>query len=147
MEAAMAQRRTNQFVGTTRVIAEPGLWDNLRLSWRLVQDNRVAPTIKLIVPIMALLYVLSPIDLIPDFLLGLGQIDDLGIIGGALLLALRLLPRLAPAPVLAEHQAALGLRSTMRGTDPGPRRTADQPIETSFRVHGDPAGGRPPERS
>ena len=143
----MSQRRTGQFAGPARVLAEPGLWDNLRLSWRLVQDKRVAPTIKLIVPIMALLYVLSPIDLIPDFLLGLGQIDDLGIIGGALLLALRLLPRLAPAPVLAEHQAALGLRSTRRGTAPGSSRTADQSIETSFRVHGDPAGGRSPEGS
>jgi uncharacterized membrane protein YkvA (DUF1232 family) len=146
MEAAMAQRRTNQFAGPARLLAEPGLWDNLRLTSRLARDNRVAPTIKLIVPILALLYVLSPIDLIPDFLLGLGQIDDFGVIGGALLLALRLLPRLAPAPVLAEHQAAMGLRSTVRGTAPGPRSTPDQSIETSFRVHDEPAGGRPPER-
>jgi uncharacterized membrane protein YkvA (DUF1232 family) len=143
----MSQRRTKQVVGTARVLAEPGLWDNVRLTWRLAQDNRVAPAIKLIVPLVALLYVLSPIDLIPDFLLGLGQIDDVGIIGGALLLALRLLPRLAPAPVLAEHQAALRLRSTARGTASTPARESDQTIETSFRVHADSTDGRSPERS
>lgn len=143
----MSQRRTNQFAGTARVLAEPGLWDNLRLNWRLAQDNRVAPVIKLMVPLAAVLYVVSPIDLIPDFLLGLGQIDDIGVIGGALLLALRLLPRLAPAPVLAEHQAALGLRSTDHGTDPGTRRAPDRSIETSFRVHEEPAGDRSRERS
>ena len=143
----MAQPRTNQSAGPARILAEPGLWDNLRLTWRLAQDNRVAPAIKLIVPIAALLYVLSPIDVIPDFLLGLGQIDDLGIIGGTILLALRLLPRLAPSPVLAEHQAALGLRPTGPGTAAGSTRTPDQSIETSFRVHEAPAGSRPPGRS
>lgn len=142
----MSQRRTNQFAGSARVLAEPGLWDNLRLSWRLAQDNRVAPAIKLIVPLAALLYVLSPIDLIPDFLLGLGQIDDIGVIGGALLLALRLLPGLAPAPVLEEHQAALGLRSTDPGTVSSPGRAPDQSIETSFRVHEESTGGRSRER-
>lgn len=139
----MSQRRTNHFAGSARALAEPGLWDNLRLNWRLAQDNRVAPMIKLLVPLMAILYVLSPIDLIPDFLLGLGQIDDIGVISGALLLMLRLLPRLAPAPVLAEHQAALGLRPTARGNAPAARRASDQSIETTFRVHDDePDNGR-----
>lgn len=138
----MSQRRTNQFAGSARVLAEPGLWDNLRLNWRLAQDNRVAPAIKLAVPLAAILYVLSPIDLIPDFLLGLGQLDDIGVIGGALLLALRLLPRLAPAPVLEEHQAALGLRSSYRGTAPSRGRAADQSIETTFHVHDEPTSDR-----
>lgn len=143
----MAQHRSDQFAGPARLLAEPGLWDNLRLSWRLARDQRVAPTIKLIVPILALIYVLSPIDLIPDFLLGLGQFDDLGIIGGALFLALRLLPRLAPASVLAEHQASMGLRPTAGGPAASSGRNRDQPIDTSFRVRDEPDGGRPPGRS
>jgi uncharacterized membrane protein YkvA (DUF1232 family) len=57
-----------------------GPLENLRLTWRLLRDPKVAPFAKLALPILALVYLISPIDLIPDMILGLGQIDDLGII-------------------------------------------------------------------
>ena len=108
----MVNRRSSPTFGSTRLLLEPGVWENARLSWRLLQDPRVAPVLKVFVPIVVLLYLISPIDIIPDFLLGLGQLDDLGVLSAALLIAIRLLPRLAPGTVLSEHQAALGMLRT-----------------------------------
>jgi uncharacterized membrane protein YkvA (DUF1232 family) len=47
-------------------------------------------------------YALSPIDLIPDFIPVLGQLDDLLIVPLGIALAVRLIP----AAVMAEHRAA-----------------------------------------
>jgi uncharacterized membrane protein YkvA (DUF1232 family) len=47
-------------------------------------------------------YVLSPIDLIPDFIPVVGYLDDLVLVP----LGLFLLLRLIPTPVMAEHRAA-----------------------------------------
>ena len=41
----------------------------------------------------AITYLLSPIDLIPDFLPGLGQLDDLLIVPALIFIALALIPR------------------------------------------------------
>ena len=49
-----------------------------------------------------LAYALSPVDLIPDFIPVLGQLDDLLLVPLGLWLALRLIP----AAVLAEHRQA-----------------------------------------
>ncbi len=61
----------------------PGFWINLfnsfRIAWRLLWDNRVPLGAK-IIPILTVLYILSPIDLIPDVIVGLGQLDDLAIL-------------------------------------------------------------------
>jgi uncharacterized membrane protein YkvA (DUF1232 family) len=55
------------------------------------------------VPVLAGVYVVSPLDLIPDALPILGQLDDLGV----LLLALRLFLRLCPGEAVRFHQGAL----------------------------------------
>ena len=61
-------------------------------------DGRVPLWSKL--PLILLpLYVVSPIDLVPDFLFGLGQIDDLVVV----LLGLQLFVRLCPPQVVREH--------------------------------------------
>ncbi len=77
----------------------------LRLAWRLFKDRRVPWALKLIPP-AALVYVLSPVDILPDLGLGLGQLDDIAI----LLLSLKLFIELAPAEVVREHLQALGAR-------------------------------------
>jgi len=70
----------------------------LRLVWRLILDPRVPLWVKGI-PLAALIYVLSPLDLIPDWLIGLGQLDDLGILIGSL----RLFRSMVPEAIVHEH--------------------------------------------
>jgi uncharacterized membrane protein YkvA (DUF1232 family) len=60
------------------------LWTNARLALRLFRDNRVPALTKLLIPGVALAYVLLPIDLMPDILPGLGQLDDLAMVAFAL---------------------------------------------------------------
>jgi uncharacterized membrane protein YkvA (DUF1232 family) len=71
-----------------------------QLVWQLLGDPRVATTVKVVLPILAGLYVLSPIDLIPDFIPVLGQMDDLAILA----LAVKLFLTLVPPAVVAEHR-------------------------------------------
>lgn len=139
----MHQRRAGQALKSANVLLEPGGIDNLRLTWRLVRDARVAPAYKLLVPLAVLLYLLSPIDLIPDFLLGIGQIDDLGLIGMALLITFRLLPRLSPADVVDQHRIDLGLQPRPQATTNDTDRTTDRTfdvVDAAYRVYETPPG-------
>jgi uncharacterized membrane protein YkvA (DUF1232 family) len=74
----------------------------LWLVWRLLTDARVSGFPKLIIP-AAILYVISPIDLIPDLALGLGQLDDLGVVA----LAIALFIEVCPRAIVEEHRRAL----------------------------------------
>ena len=71
---------------------------NARLAWRLMKDRRVSLWLKTIVPV-AFAYVLYPIDIIPDVLLGLGQLDDLAI----MLMGVRLFLNLCPEEIVKQH--------------------------------------------
>jgi uncharacterized membrane protein YkvA (DUF1232 family) len=70
-----------------------------RLVWRLTWDKRVPIVLRALVP-LAILYFLSPLDLIRDRIPILGRFDDLIVLG----LALLLLVKLSPQSVLDEHQ-------------------------------------------
>ena len=87
-----------------------GVWTQfvrtLRLVWRLLNDSRVSTLPKLIIPAGAI-YVLSPIDLIPDVILGLGQLDDIGIIA----LAVTLFIEFCPRNIVDEHRRAIAAES------------------------------------
>ncbi len=100
-----------------------------RLAWRLFQDERVPVWTKLIPP-AALLYVLSPIDFIPDVVAGLGQLDDIAVV----LIGMKLFIELAPRDVVREHLAALGARvQEWRVVDdePGPAVVIDGELHTT----------------
>ena len=73
--------------------------EQILLTWRLIRDPRVSVWHKAI-PVLAVAYVLSPLDLIPDFIIGLGQLDDLGIILGAM----RLFESVTPEYIVQEHR-------------------------------------------
>lgn len=77
--------------------------ENGRLSWRLINDPRVPSWVKVAIPLAVALYFFSPIDFIPDFIFGFGQLDDLGVI----LLGMSLIVRFSPQHVVEEHRQAL----------------------------------------
>lgn len=71
----------------------------VRLYWRLFTDRRVSWLPKMIL-IAGVAYFVVPLDLIPDFpLVGLGQLDDIAVLIGAL----QLFVRMAPRRVVEEH--------------------------------------------
>jgi uncharacterized membrane protein YkvA (DUF1232 family) len=70
----------------------------LRLAWALFWDRRVSPFLK-VLPIACAVYIISPIDLAPDFRLGIGQLDDLVVT--AVLLTLFIV--WSPRDVVSEH--------------------------------------------
>jgi uncharacterized membrane protein YkvA (DUF1232 family) len=77
-----SKQRTTDETGSGRTSGSRpiGAWENIQLTWRMLRDPRVAPYAKVLLPVLALVYLISPIDLIPDMILGLGQVDDLGVI-------------------------------------------------------------------
>jgi uncharacterized membrane protein YkvA (DUF1232 family) len=99
-----------------------------RLVWRLLNDKRVPSWLKL-VPFAGLLYLLSPIDLIPDLMLpGLGQLDDVAVI----LLTLKLFVELCPPGVVRDHLEAV--TGTAGDSAVGPERASDPYIDVPYRV-------------
>jgi uncharacterized membrane protein YkvA (DUF1232 family) len=76
-----------------------------RLAWRLVRDPRTPFRSKLILG-GCVLFVVSPINWIPNLIPILGQIEDVALLG----LGLELFLRSVPEYLKAEHQAALSPR-------------------------------------
>ena len=68
------------------------------LVWRLTFDKRVSIFLRALVP-LAVIYVISPIDLIRDRLPIIGRFDDLIVFG----LAILFLTKLAPRRIVDEH--------------------------------------------
>lgn len=95
-----------------------------RLVWRLFNDRRVPGWAKLI-PVAGALYLLSPIDLMPDMLLpGLGELDDMG----AILLSLKMFVELSPPEIVREHLQNLVGRAR------GQQEPSDAVIDAPYRV-------------
>ncbi len=74
-----------------------------RLYWRLFRDRRVSLLPKALLVLVGI-YVVSPIDVIPDFVPVIGAMDDLGVVLGGLWLFVRLCP---PA-VVRDHVMRIG---------------------------------------
>jgi uncharacterized membrane protein YkvA (DUF1232 family) len=61
------------------------IWDNLQLLFELVSawrkgEYKKIPTGSIVTIIASIIYFVSPIDLVPDFLIGLGIVDDAAVI-------------------------------------------------------------------
>jgi uncharacterized membrane protein YkvA (DUF1232 family) len=109
----------------SRPLSLRSLVSQARLAVRLFREPRVPALLKS-VPILAGLYLVSPIDFVPDFLPGLGQLDDLGVI----LAALELFVRLCPTGAQAHHREAISQRRRY-----APMASTEDIIEAEWR-HG-----------
>jgi len=89
-----------------------------RLVWRLTFDKRVSIFLRALVP-LALLYVISPYDILRDRIPILGRFDDLIIFG----LALLFLTKLAPPNVVDEHMDRVP--ESNRPEDKDPEKVVD----------------------
>jgi len=76
------------------------LYNHLRLVIKLIKDPRVPGLLK-VIPFLPLLYVIWPIDFIPDLIPGLGQLDDLG----AIILGLEMFLKMVPTHIMAEYES------------------------------------------
>jgi uncharacterized membrane protein YkvA (DUF1232 family) len=78
------------------------LFNSFRLTWRLLRDQQVPFAAKLI-PLGVAAYILSPIDFLPDAILGLGQLDDLAL----LLLGVQVFIAIVPRAIAQRHRDAI----------------------------------------
>jgi uncharacterized membrane protein YkvA (DUF1232 family) len=81
--------------------------DFVRLYWRLFRDARVSIVAKAVL-VLTLAYVIWPVDIVPDFVPLLGEVDDLGVV----LSGLWLFIRLCPAEVVRERVREISTRKT-----------------------------------
>lgn len=92
------------------------LVSHLRLAVRLLREPRV-PLVKKALPVAAALYLVFPLDVLPDVLPLLGRVDDLAIA----LVALQLFVWWCPEGAVAFHRDAIarGRRYTRMPPAPG----------------------------
>jgi uncharacterized membrane protein YkvA (DUF1232 family) len=82
----------------------------VRLYWRLFCDRRV-PILPKALLVLTLLYVFSPVDVIPDFIPLIGEMDDVVVV----LSGLWLFVRLCPPDVVRETVHDIAARAKARG--------------------------------
>ena len=122
----MAKRSSN---GTAQpkagVLTE--ILHNAQLAWHLLLDRRVGLLLKLIIPGLMLGYLIFPVDLLPDFIPALGQLDDLAILA----LGIKIFIELCPKGIVREY------RGEWAGTpSAGPAEPTDNgdTIDADYRV-------------
>jgi uncharacterized membrane protein YkvA (DUF1232 family) len=106
--------KASMTIKSTRIVRQLGCRNFFRLLThlpsfaklfsRLLKDPRVPAGPKLIVAAI-LAYVILPTDILPDFLIGVGQLDDFVVFLGGLKLFLRL----CPPGVVQEHLTAISV--------------------------------------
>ena len=72
---------------------------SIRLIWKLLTDSRVPFWIRIALP-LALIYVISPIDIFPDLVPIIGRVDDIV----AVVVGLMILLKLAPKKVVNQYK-------------------------------------------
>ncbi len=80
LDADLVPKRDRRDIAREAILMIPNI---VKLLGRLVRDPRVSVRRKTFAA-AALVYVVSPIDLIPDFVAGIGQLDDLIVVAIAL---------------------------------------------------------------
>lgn len=97
------------------------LLNDIFTAWRLLWSPKVPFGLKLMLPILAMIYWVFPLDLMPGL-----PFDDIAL----LVLAVKLFLQLAPSD-------AINNGATRNAQNPGTRREDDDAIDTTWRVVSD----------
>lgn len=108
------------------------LFRDVSLAMRLVIDRRVGGMTKLI-PLLTMLYIISPIDLVPDFLLPFGIVDDLS----AFVVGLQMFIHSAPPDVVKEYRTGKTRPAIHEEAPRSKTSNAPQIIEGEYEVRDD----------
>jgi uncharacterized membrane protein YkvA (DUF1232 family) len=105
----------------------------LKLVWRLLLDRRV-PVFTKVIPLLAAVYLVSPVDFIHDRLLIFGQLDDLVVVAILLLVFVAA----SPGHVVADQTIGRKLRDLQKqqGEDfgqPGQDDSDGKTVDAKFR--------------
>ncbi len=101
------------------------LLSRIRLTWRLLREPAVAIFAKAL-PLLAIFYVIFPLDFVPDLIPVLGQLDDLGV----MVIAMEAFIHLCPPGAVAFHRDAIAFG---RRYTPMLRPEAGRVIDAEFR--------------
>ena len=77
---------------------------NGQLAWYLFKDPRVSFMLKAVIPLIAVIYFIMPVDLLPDFIPIIGQLDEVALV----LLLIRMFVALAPSDVVEGYRQQAG---------------------------------------
>lgn len=109
------------------------MWHQLRLVWRLLISPDVPIYLKLL-PVLAVIYLFVPTDFLPDFIPGLGQLDDLT----ALLVGAKIFIELAPQEVVTRQMRSMRSQvNTIRDDNPQPTNGSNIENAESIVIDGD----------
>ncbi len=121
----MARRSSNGTAAQPKAGVLTEILRNAQLAWNLLIDRRVGLLLKLIIPGLMLGYLIFPVDLLPDFIPVLGQLDDLAILA----LAIKLFIELAPKDIVREYRGEAPSASS-----PMEPNGNDDTIDADYRV-------------
>lgn len=74
------------------------MWQQARLVYHLIRDPEVPFYLK-VLPFLSVVYLVIPVDFLPDILIGLGQLDDITV----MLVGAKIFMELVPQDVVARH--------------------------------------------
>ena len=121
----MARRSSNGTTTQPKAGVLTEIMRNAQLAWHLLVDRRVGLLLKLIIPGLMLGYLIFPVDLLPDFIPVLGQLDDLAILA----LGIKLFIELSPKDIVREYRG--DANSTSSPIEPNGNEDA---IDADYRV-------------
>jgi uncharacterized membrane protein YkvA (DUF1232 family) len=123
----MARRSSGGTAAQPRAGVLTEILRNAQLAWHLLIDRRVSLLLKLIIPGLMLGYLILPVDLLPDFIPVLGQLDDLAILA----LGMKLFIELSPKDIVREYR---GEWTSVPPADPTSPTGNTDTIDADYRV-------------
>ena len=117
----MANQTPNGTTTQSKVGLLTEILRNGQLAWRTPGRPRVSLALKLVIPAIMGTYLLWPVDLLPDFIPALGQLDDLAVLA----LGVRLFIELCPKNLVQEYRDSLAGKAAPRQPDSDQGETVD----------------------